>query len=503
MTAAVEEVLRVIEGERRWCVVCGDAMNVLRSLPDRSIDAVVTDPPAGIAFMNAEWDKDKGGRDEWIAWLASMFIELRRVARPGAHALVWALPRTSHWTATAVENAGWTIRDVGVHLFGSGFPKSVDLAKATDKRSGHWRGRAGAVTIAAQPSKGREYERSEKGEPVTAAAAAAALQGWGSALKPASEHWILARAPLAEKTLVGNVLAYGTGGINVDATRIGYASPEDAAAMESGVESIRERGGVMNGSWKNASDLADANPASALGRWPANVTLAHLDGCRVVGKSTNVRPIWGAVPGAPVKSIGFSRRRSAPKRAEVAKVAEVAEVYQCEDGCPVKLLDEQSGDRPGMSGGGVHREDYGGGLFGGIDSAGTARGDSGGASRLFYTAKPCAAEKEKGLDWMPEETVGDGREKTNDTPRQRGATKRRNVHPTVKPVALMRWLCKLITPTGGVIVDPFAGSGTTLVAALADGFRCIGVEQSEKFAAIARARVEGDMPLLNRAGAGK
>jgi site-specific DNA-methyltransferase (adenine-specific) len=480
-----------------WRIYHGDCLEVLRTMSDRSVDAIVTDPPAGIAFMGAEWDKDKGGRDQWIAWLSSVFVELRRVAKPGAHSLVWALPRTSHWTGMAIENAGWMVRDRLSHLFATGFPKSVDLAKSADKRAGHWRGRAGPVTIAEQPSKGAEYERNEKGAPITAAAAA--LQGWGSALKPACEDWWLARAPL-DGSLLDTVLAHGTGGLNVDGCRIGYASEADRDALANGVDAIRARGGSMENSWKNASDLSGANPASALGRWPANLVLSHTPECRAVGTREGVRSIIGTVSEPSGRAVrGFSpKENSRAEVAEVAEGAEGAEVYDCAPECPVKLLDEQSGLRPGMSGGGNHREDYAGGLFGAIDSPNTARGDIGGASRFFFTAKPSREERERGCDWMEPETVDDGRQAPSDNPRLRGSTLRRNIHPTVKSTALMRWLCRLITPRGGLVLDPFCGSGSTIVAALAEGFRAIGIEQDSRFVEIAKARIVGDAPLLNR-----
>lgn len=155
-----------------YTLYAGDCVQVLRTLPACSVDAICTDPPAGIAFMGKEWDKDKGGRDAWIAWLQEVAAECYRVIRPGGHALVWALPRTSHWTGMAWENAGWEPRDKIVHIFGSGFPKSLNVGG-----------------------------------------------GLGTALKPASEDWWLFRKPL-DGTVAANVLKHGTGAINIDGCRV-------------------------------------------------------------------------------------------------------------------------------------------------------------------------------------------------------------------------------------------------------------------------------------------
>ena len=120
-------------------ILLGDCSERLKELADNSVDSIVTDPPAGISFMGQDWDKDKGGRDNWIAWMQSIAAECLRVVKPGGHAIVWALPRTSHWTATAWENAGFEMRDSIVHIFGSGFPKSLNLGKAIDKQQGNER----------------------------------------------------------------------------------------------------------------------------------------------------------------------------------------------------------------------------------------------------------------------------------------------------------------------------------------------------------------------------
>ena len=114
----------------------GDCLEVLATLPDCLVDAIVTDPPAGIAFMGKAWDRDKGGKAEWVQWMQSVAAQCLRVIKPGGHALVWAIPRTSHWTGDAWEEAGWQVRDKIYHVFGSGFPKSLDVSKAIDKAAG-------------------------------------------------------------------------------------------------------------------------------------------------------------------------------------------------------------------------------------------------------------------------------------------------------------------------------------------------------------------------------
>src|SRR3990167_1434592 len=156
-------------------LLTGDCVEVMRGMDAESVDAIVTDPPAGIAFMGKSWDRAHGGRDGWIVGMAAIAAECLRVAKPGSHALVWAIPRTSHWTATAWEDGGWEVRDRLAHIFGSGFPKS--------------------------------HNPDGKHE------------GWGTALKPAVEDWWLLRKPLIG-TVAQNVKAHGTGALNVDGCRV-------------------------------------------------------------------------------------------------------------------------------------------------------------------------------------------------------------------------------------------------------------------------------------------
>ena len=247
----------------------GDCLEQLKTLDNNSIDSLVTDPPAGIAFMGKDWDKDKGGRDGWVAWMAEVMVEAKRVMKPGAHGFVWALPRTSHWTATALEDAGFEIRDVVMHVFGSGFPKSHNVSKALDKLAG---------------VKGEEYVRPEfaarsnkKEQPKTqvisgkkgvynrpATPAAKQWDGWGTALKPAAEHWVLIRKPLDKgKTVAKNVLEHGTGGINVDASRVEASDADKKKTNRS-----------AKGTYENHSDdtafKLGGSPNIDQGRFPAN-----------------------------------------------------------------------------------------------------------------------------------------------------------------------------------------------------------------------------------------
>lgn len=350
-------------------IIQGDALKILRRGTADVVDAIVTDPPAGIGFMGKEWDKDRGGADSWIEWLQTIMEECLRVLKPGGHALIWALPRTSHWTATAVERAGFEIRDVITHHFGSGFPKSHNVGKKLDD----W-------------------------------------CGWGTALKPATENWILARKPF-KGSVAKNVLEHGTGAINIDGCRVGS---EQTTTIRNGHSGDHGCYGHDNRTFKRV------NPP---GRFPANLILSHGDEC---GDG-------------------------------------------CQDGCPVAELDGQSGIT--------------------------------GASRFFYTAKPSRRERNAGLDGMPEKQKykQDGSGQSHEVFGSGGDEAWRaknpcypqaNNHPTVKPVNLMRYLCRLITPPGGTVLDPFAGSGTTGVAAIAEGFRPVLIEAEAEYVEIIRARLE-------------
>jgi DNA modification methylase len=472
-----------------------DCVDAMRQMDEASIDAIVCDPPYGLEFMGKTWDRlgdlgqvssrapiktagDFSARmgsmpsfnasqnvrcrkcGHWrfcqtpcecaepdfpnalVAqalamqeWHQAWATEALRVLKPGGHLLAFGGTRTYHRLACAVEDAGFEIRDSLIWLYGSGFPKSLDVAKAIDKAErgvpqggadptspNHGRYRTQATEgKRGEGDQGRGYGAgpgqfmAEAGESDAREFVEAAdrWSGWGTALKPAHEPIVVARKPLIG-TVAQNVTEHGTGALNIDATRIG-----DELIVTHG-------GGVNNG------------------RWPANVALS---------------------PEAAAE------------------------------------LDEQSGERKAHSRAGSSagnpREDRGtGGIWkeGNGIPVGPQCGDAGGVSRYFYTAKASRAERNAGFEEQVRPiTEGHGMGPPNTSKGGDGMSENRptaNVHPTVKPIDLMRWLVRLVTPPGGTCLDPFAGSGTTGVACVLEGFDFIGIEREAEYVEIAKARVE-------------
>lgn len=458
----------------------GDNCVVMATFAADAFDSMVTDPPSGIAFMGKEWDTDKGGRDQWIKWLATTMREAFRVLKPGAHALVWALPKTSHWTATAMEDAGFEIRDVIVHVFATGFPKSLNVSKAIDRAAGAKREK---VRVAPRPessgtmagssdtrpwieaSREHGYHEADGNQPVTEEAVK--WNGWGTALKPASEHWILCRKPLAKKTVAANIIALGTGGLNIDGSRV--ATTDTIKPVFGG-----QKGEANGGKYGNSD--AYQSEVSAFGRFPANLVLSHADGCVCSGvkkvsssgkkdRQLECRNIPGVYGG------GLNSYQQSPGFAD-ADETETVESWVCVEGCPVKELDRQSGVTVTKQAGGTVTDQRDG-----SESIGAFEGsymkpdrfDEGGASRFFFVAKPSRAERDHGIDEAP-------------------AGKRPNHHPTVKPISLMGYLIRMITPPGGTVLDPFSGSGTTARAALEQGFKAALIDMDLAYVNMAHAR---------------
>lgn len=422
-------------------LIHGDCYNHLLGMAANSIDSLVTDPPAGISFMGKEWDSNKGGRDQWIEWLTDVMRACLYIMKPGAHGLVWAIPRTSHWTATALENAGFEIRDVVTHLFGTGFPKSLDISKAIDKAAGAKRDKIGVNpnhrSMKGTTTHGDEFQPHTSDGSITTPSTSLAKQwfGWGTALKPASEHWILVRKPISEKTVAANIAKWGTGGINIDGCRIESADQSALAKNWDRTQSATNKNGTITreGGDLKPIDLRDRVPT---GRFPANLVL---------------------------------------------------------DEEAAAMLDEQSGE---LGSGGSKSNCQTSELHKWIGTNNDRIKDSGGASRFFYVAKASRAERNAGLEGMPEKKsskMGDGIQSNvgNGAPgkTESGDRKAANFHPTVKSLKLMQYLCRLITPPGGTVLDPFMGSGSTGVAAKADGFKFIGIEREAEYFAIAKGRI--------------
>lgn len=410
-------------------IVPGDCLQKMAMLPAASLDAVVTDPPYGLAFMGKDWDHGVPGAPFWQQML--------RLLKPGAHLVAFGGSRTYHRLTCAIEDAGFEIRDSLLDLlnpddpiakfmdslndaqrdafvrcvdhaapggplawlYGTGFPKSHDVSKGIDKALGAEREitREGAKQIGGY---GDDWDTnsSDKRErrDIPATPQAAAWEGWGTALKPAFEPIVLARKPLSEGTVAANVLRWGTGALNIDGCRV---ETDDGYAENRVTQGIN----TAQTSYAPAAARRTFEPA-AEGRWPANVVHDGSD------------EVVGAFPDS---------------RGQIAPAAE-GEERRKDQNVYGAMTRGSNGAKP--------------------------RGDSGSAARFFYSAKASKAD--------------------------RAGSK----HPTVKPIALMQWLCRLVTPPGGTVLDPFAGSGTTGAAAAAEGFNAILMEKEPQYVEDMRRR---------------
>jgi len=368
----------------------GNNLDILKSIPDESIDSIVTDPPYEIAFMGKGWD------NTGAAYNQELWAECLRVLKAGGHLIAFGATRTIHRTTCAIEDAGFEIRDMISWLYFSGFPKSLNIAKAIDStllnggsHSTKLRKTELEYGTNSYQHKGRnngilgdvvEYERKEI---ETQTEEAKEFEGWGTALKPAQEPAILARKPLAESSIARQVLKTKTGGLNIDACRFGYGDECWVGPDEKIRDPRRKDGSLSTGTGISVQlpEMTYCNSfAHHLGRWPANI-------------------------------------------------------YQC--------------------------------------------------------AKPSRAERDAGLEHLADKIKRSNMNSHNGTGERLDGNKTpevKNFHPTVKPLKLMRWLCRLVTPKGGTVLDPFAGSGTTLAAAVLEGFDSIGCELTEDYIPIIEGR---------------
>lgn len=412
-------------------LLIGNCLDTLKTLPDNSIDSVVTDPPYGINFMGKSWDNaaimakavngvdhtkttDRSssmhagsydvsltGNQAFQEWSKAWALEVYRVLKPGGHLLCFSSARTYHRMAAGIEDAGFEIRDQIMWIYGSGFPKSLDVSKAIDKAAGAEReidnytgannknnvfgkNMGGGVTI-------------QKGKATTKEAKQ--WQGWGTALKPAHEPIVVARKPISEKTVAENVLTYGTGAINIDASRVGTEQlgggtlPDlrDVGAMS------KEATGIDKLSFgQNPRPATRVEQPSYTGRFPANVIHDGLE------------TEW---------------------------------------------------------------------------------------SKFFYCAKASKSERNAGLDELANTKIvtfqtGNGASGKASSISEGRDTQYKNFHPTVKPLTLMRYLIKLVTPPNGTVLDPFLGSGTTAVAAVLEDFEWKGCEMTDDYLPIIKGRLD-------------
>jgi site-specific DNA-methyltransferase (adenine-specific) len=413
----------------------GDCRDQLATIADNSIDAIVTDPPYELGFMGKSWDASG------IAYDPTVWTECLRVLKPGGHLLAFSGSRTYHRMAVAIEDAGFQIRDQIMWVYGSGFPKSMNIAKAIDKASGFDGAVIGKATSWNRPNSEDGHRTRMNTSPgeydiKELSPEAEVWEGWGTALKPAHEPIVLARKPLVG-TVAENVLRFGVGGLNIDGCRVAtdekFVDLPNRAWVNADGLSYAE----SNHNHRDGSNAVAVEKLNNLGRWPANLIHDGSDEALELFPET----AGGARPAKANKPTG---------------------------------------------------QHYEGG-WGTIAEGERINFPAGSAARFFYCAKASKKDRNEGLDHLTPQRESD-RTSDNlpggDNPRNRTNTPRLNHHPTVKPTELMRYLCRLITPPNGVILDPFTGSGSTGKAAILEHFQFIGIEQDPDYITIAQARIQ-------------
>jgi len=422
-------------------IINGDCIEEMQKLIDegKQVDSVVTDPPyhltsiverfgkegsapakdkdgafqrQSVGFMGKEWD----GGD--IAFRPDTWKLAYDLLKPGGHLLAFSASRNYHRMAVAIEDAGFEIRDQIMWIYGSGFPKSLNLGKGVDRRLGNERIKTGETKTHARKGVAIAEERTAIGagafgqeveEEITVGTSE--WEGWGTALKPAHEPIVMARKPLSEKSIVDNVLEHRTGGINIDGCRIPYGE---------GNEPI---------------------PQLAQGKTKVNSTKTMFDG-QSLHKSNTEAVIGGSLDGRYPANV----------------------------------------------------------MHGGLETE---------WARYFYCPKTASAEKNKGLENFTAKPIAWGNQAKaelkrgnldfaadGDGTKHNKVAMRLNTHPTVKPQELMKYLCRLVTPKGGTVLDPFMGSGSTGMAAKDEGFDFIGIEKEQEYFDIAEARIKTSSPLM-------
>jgi site-specific DNA-methyltransferase (adenine-specific) len=465
----------------------------------------------GSGFMGKEWD---AFIPQPIFWK-----EVFRVLKHGGHVASFFGTRTYDWGVMAMRFAGFEVRDCIQWLYGSGFPKSHNISKAIDKLHGAEREVVGEkvrgdVQKAKQNGSGYLSDYANRNnekqfgygtELITAPSTEEAKQwdGWGTALKPSNEPIVLARKPLEKGlSIAENVLKWGTGGINIDGCRVEIVGNPYSQGFRK--NECNRKGGYEEFAVKTEGDSFKGLKASkttehnAQGRFPANLILTHHPECVCKGlkkvKGMIDKPTNRTEMGNTWDDENSGLRKNMPKNSggfADENGEETIEDWDCHEHCPIRIMDEQSGQSKSQRSERGYRiqsnvygkykpiEDTLGGYF-----------DTGGASRFFYCAKASKSERNKGLEGFEEKRPDDRTTKDMGVFDEKGVGKQSNFHPTVKPVKLMQYLVKLITPPNGKVLDPFCGSGTTGIACKLEGFEFVGLEQDAEYSKIAQSRID-------------
>ena len=409
----------------------GDCLNVLKMMIEDEVfvDSIVTDPPYELGFMGRSWDSTG------IAFQKETWELCFKVLKPGGHLLAFSGSRTYHRMAVAIEDAGFEIRDQVMWLYGSGFPKSMNVGKALDKKLGNERESFGTKLKKAGDMRGGNYVKGGdyKSIEIEITKGNTEWEGWGTALKPAHEPLVLARKPLSEKSVVDNVLKHRTGGINIDECRV---EGNDAKYPDTNPD-FRDQG-------RQSKENIGIDKLS-FGQ------TENVKRKKVVRKSRDENGVW-TNDNSGMKAEGSEYADADPRGR-----------------FPSNVMHDGSGSIKELF------EDK---------------------SKYFYCAKTSKAERNQGLDnFIKKNKVFNG-QSPNASKDMKGVEQKfttkpsANIHPTVKPIKLMKYLCRLITPKGGTILDPFMGSGSTGMAAKEENFDFVGIEKEEEYFNIASARIE-------------
>ncbi len=447
-------------------------MDVLRTLSDDSVDSIVTDPPYHLTqpsrgshartsnpdmphgrhrigdkgFMGKVWD----GGD--IAQRVELWAECLRVLRPGGHLLAFAGSRTYHRMTCAIEDAGFEVRDQIMWLYGSGFPKSMDVSKAIIKTASQPRIDGGGNVLWCEEC-GESHGTVDMEHALYCVdCAEREWSGWGTALKPAHEPICVARKPFAG-TVAANVLEHGTGALNIDACRVEGIVEGPGTTPKSSVDGQRA-------SMAGAMDRVEYDGSK--GRWPANVIHDGSD------------EVLEQFPDAPGQLADASYQDGERKTQNV-----YGAMSRCHEPSAERVYTENGGTNFAMK-------------------PGARRLDAGSAARFFYCAKASRADRNEGIGGSEKPAV-----QTEATMRDREMAdwqeRNGNFHPTVKPTDLMAYLCRLVTPPAGTVLDPFMGSGSTGKAAMREGFSFVGIDMMPEYVEIARARISHEFEVVAEA----